>query len=255
MSKKVATSIPGIYTITNNQTGTVYVGQAVNIRRRWESHRHYLTNGNHRNCYLQRAWTKYGPEAFEFNVVRNLSGTPNSELSAALNSAEVEVLTPLSDTYNLMEAGLSGGLAGPETRAIWSKQRKAMWASEEFRAKRSEATKALYADPEWKAARDEAVRAGLRTPEAREKSSKRFKKMWQSEEHHKEQSQKRLANWQDPEYRARQSASRSAAWADPEVRARRSAAIKGAHARRRAAKLTVCSSPESASPEALSTEQ
>ena len=254
MSKKSAYSIAGVYTITNSVTGSVYVGQSVNIRKRWEVHRSTLAAGKHRNCYLQRAWAKYGAGAFVFAVHTDLSHLPRDGIKPALDAKEIDVLSVTPDTYNLMEAGLSGTLATPETRAIWSRQRKAMWSNPEFRRRRSEATKALYADPEWKARRDEAVKLGLSTPEARQAASEKFKRIWSSEAHQAQQSEKRKANWQNPEYRAKQTRSRSlawadpeakaargkavgigqkAAWADPEIRARRIAAIRAAAARRR----------------------
>jgi group I intron endonuclease len=236
MTKKSATSIPGIYLITNTVTGKVYIGQAVNIRRRWESHRHYLAAGTHRNCHLQRSWIKRGPEAFVFSIFRDLSHVPTTDRATALNEAEIEALRQFPENYNLMEAGLSAPIAGPETRAIWSAQRKIMWSDPAFREMRSAATKKLYTNPEWKARRDAAVVEGLNTPEAKAAASEHFKRLWANEAHQEAQSIKRKANWADPAYRAQQKASRAATWADPEVRQRRSDAIRAAHARRRAAK-------------------
>ncbi|HVX57596.1 MAG TPA: GIY-YIG nuclease family protein [Candidatus Saccharimonadales bacterium] len=236
MNRKVATSIPGIYLITNTISGKVYVGQAINIRRRWESHRHYLTKGEHRNSYLQRSWTKHGPDKFIFSVLVDLSAIAPDQLCVALNKAEIDALAAFPNTYNLMQAGISAPVAGPETRAIWSEQRKAMWSDPGFRESQSRKMKEHYAsNPEWKARRDASVAEALRTPEQRNIASERFKALWQNPEHQKAQSANRKANWQDPAYKEQQSASRRAAWADPEVRQRRVDAIKAAHARRRIA--------------------
>lgn len=231
--KKSATSIPGIYVITNMTTGTVYIGQAVNIRRRWESHRHYLAANKHGNRYLQNAWNKYGADAFKFSIHTSFADLPMPSAKFVLDAAEIEAIKLFPDTYNLMDAGISAPLAGPETRAIWSKQRLEMWASAEFKAKRSEATKKLYQDPEWKAARDAAVREAKGTPEERAKAKEHFDRIWQDPEHQKRQSEMRRANWQTPEYAAQQKASRMASWQDPEKRARRIAGLKAAWARRK----------------------
>lgn len=59
----------GIYQITNIVTGDYYLGSAVNIRKRMCKHRWQLTNNTHGNEHLQRAWNKYGEEAFEFTVL------------------------------------------------------------------------------------------------------------------------------------------------------------------------------------------
>lgn len=56
----------GIYAIVNKTTGDYYVGSALVLRKRRSSHFHALRRGKHDSIYLQRAWTKYGPEAFYF---------------------------------------------------------------------------------------------------------------------------------------------------------------------------------------------
>lgn len=59
----------GIYKITHRDSGTVYIGQAVNIKRRWRTHREELRINRHRNQRLQRAWIRDGESAFEFVVI------------------------------------------------------------------------------------------------------------------------------------------------------------------------------------------
>lgn len=247
MSKKSTWNIPGIYTITNLQTGVVYVGQARNIRKRWEVHRSTLRSGSHRNCYLQRAWNKYGEGAFAFKVHLDLSPVSLASLGDALNDAEIKTLSAFTETYNLMEAGFSGTVASDETRALLSAQRKALWADAAFRKKRSEAARALHADPDFKARHASAVAEGKRTPEARATMSNRTKQLWASDTHREEQSRRRVANWQDPAYRQRQADSRKASWADPQKRANRVAGLKASWARRKAA-TSGASYPPPASP-------
>lgn len=59
----------GIYEIVNLVNGKRYVGSAVNVRRRWNVHRHRLQRGNHHSPYLQRAWDKHGAESFDFRIL------------------------------------------------------------------------------------------------------------------------------------------------------------------------------------------
>ena len=63
----------GIYTITCLKTNKVYVGQSINIKRRFFVHRSQLKNNHHRNSYLQKAWNKYGEENFVFEVKETCS--------------------------------------------------------------------------------------------------------------------------------------------------------------------------------------
>lgn len=57
----------GVYIIKHTETGRVYIGSSCNMRARIRSHIVSLNKRSHRNRFLQRAWDKYGPGAFEFN--------------------------------------------------------------------------------------------------------------------------------------------------------------------------------------------
>lgn len=60
----------GVYMIEHRESGKKYVGSAAwSFASRWNQHRHDLRKGKHKNSYLQRAWDKYGEDAFEFRVI------------------------------------------------------------------------------------------------------------------------------------------------------------------------------------------
>lgn len=59
----------GIYSIRNVVSGRVYVGSAIDIRKRWHTHRFQLTRGRHHSKPLQSSWTKHGPETFTFEII------------------------------------------------------------------------------------------------------------------------------------------------------------------------------------------
>lgn len=234
MKRNPARYVCGIYTITNIVTGVVYVGQALDIGRRWKIHRWGLRKGAHTNQRLLRSWQKHGPDAFRFEIIKVLD-VNSPTIAADLNAAEIEALASRPENFNLMDPGKAGAVFTPETRELLSLQRKVMWAQEGFREARSVATKALYADVEWKASRDAAVKEARNTPSSRAASSEHTTRLWENLKHRETQSAKRKENWADPAYAAQQSASRKAAWADPVIRERRSAAIRAAWARRKAA--------------------
>jgi group I intron endonuclease len=225
MTRRSELNFPAIYTITHKASGKTYVGQTTNVRIRWMMHRSDLKKGKHRNSYLQYAWNKHGANAFEFAVVRDMRDVHASDLADALNKSEIETLKAVEQPYNLMEAGISGMVAGPETRAIWSEQRLALWKDPEFRAKHARSMRVLYDDPEWKAARDASVKEAKGSDQNRAAVSAHMSTLWQTKHHRETQSAKRKANWEDPAYRAQQSASRAASWADPEIRERRMAGL------------------------------
>lgn len=62
-------STSGIYRITCITTGKFYIGSAVSLLRRWQRHIRDLDRNIHDNPKLQRAYTKYGPVSFEFDIL------------------------------------------------------------------------------------------------------------------------------------------------------------------------------------------
>ena len=59
----------GVYQILCIPTAKIYVGSSLNISERWWEHRWDLRRGTHHSRYLQRAWDKYGEEAFVFSIL------------------------------------------------------------------------------------------------------------------------------------------------------------------------------------------
>lgn len=60
----------GIYCIKCSISNRYYVGSSQNIERRWVWHKSALKRNKHHSPPLQAAWIKYGPEAFEFYILK-----------------------------------------------------------------------------------------------------------------------------------------------------------------------------------------
>jgi group I intron endonuclease len=56
----------GVYEIANTVNGRRYIGSSVNLEKRFGDHRRQLKDGHHHSRFLQRAWGKYGADAFVF---------------------------------------------------------------------------------------------------------------------------------------------------------------------------------------------
>jgi len=69
-----------IYEIHNTITKQIYVGQTSRGRRRWIGHKAKLRKGTHTNPQLQKAWDKWGADAFRFAVVEELPANCSEEL-------------------------------------------------------------------------------------------------------------------------------------------------------------------------------
>ena len=63
----------GIYQIRNKENGNIYIGSSNNIEDRWKRHKTALKGNRHHNCYLQRAWNKYGKDYFVFETLVSMS--------------------------------------------------------------------------------------------------------------------------------------------------------------------------------------
>ncbi len=61
--------LSGVYRIRNVITGEKYIGSSVHVIRRWKHHQRLLRRGRHRNRSLQRAWNRWGPQAFTFELL------------------------------------------------------------------------------------------------------------------------------------------------------------------------------------------
>lgn len=62
--------ISGIYKITNQINGKIYIGQSNDIYRRWKEEKFYK---GHCNNPLKRAFNKYGLENFDFEIIEECS--------------------------------------------------------------------------------------------------------------------------------------------------------------------------------------
>lgn len=61
--------LSAIYFIENTINGKIYIGSAMDVPKRWAMHRYMLKHNKHHSILLQRAWNKYGEEAFDFGLL------------------------------------------------------------------------------------------------------------------------------------------------------------------------------------------
>ena len=93
----------GIYKITNKINGKIYIGQSIDIQRRWVHHRNSI---NEPDLYsLQQAFVKYGIENFEFEILEEC-------LPAELNQKEIYYIH-YYDSYKNGYNETTGGAGSP----------------------------------------------------------------------------------------------------------------------------------------------
>lgn len=62
-------TICGIYKITNLVNGKVYIGQSLDIYKRWEEHKYNINYSKYSGILLYKAFNKYGLNNFKFEIV------------------------------------------------------------------------------------------------------------------------------------------------------------------------------------------
>jgi group I intron endonuclease len=59
----------GIYKILNIINNKVYIGSAIDMKKRWRDHKWHLNHNKHHNSHLQSSWNKYGANLFKFSIL------------------------------------------------------------------------------------------------------------------------------------------------------------------------------------------
>lgn len=165
--------IPGIYTITNEIDGKMYIGQALDIPRRWKDHLDDLFANKHANPHLQNAFRKHGFTNFSFQVF----------MTCRVDSLDMwEELTILAakddgiELYNVKDGG--NAPMTEEHKQNIGNANKGKIRSEATRLKLSLALKAYHAT------HDNPFKGMSHNQETREKMSKsRSGKSWTLEQY------------------------------------------------------------------------
>lgn len=98
-----------IYRITNLVNGKRYIGQTVNIKKRFHDHQNYSSN-----THLKNSITKYGLENFKFEVLFEVSSKTQADKLEIALIAKYDLTNPMNG-YN-KDSGGSHGSPSEETR-------------------------------------------------------------------------------------------------------------------------------------------
>lgn len=121
--------ISGIYCIENLINHKKYVGQAVNIRNRWYSHKSDFRNGIHSGSMFQEDWNIYGEDKFSFYVLQKCD-------KSDLNILETEWILKLNT--HIEDYGYNSNTGGNSPML-----------NQKVRNKISEAKKELFKNPDF----------------------------------------------------------------------------------------------------------
>jgi group I intron endonuclease len=156
-----------IYAIVNQTTRDMYVGSAVNVRRRWNAHRNALAKQAHYNSRLQRAFDKYKSDLFDWEVVEFVAD------KSQLIGREQFWINFFQPAYNGRPVANSplGTKHSAETRAKMSAAAKKRTFSEQHRRNISLAKKGVPMSVEQRKFLSELNKGKVLSPETKAKLS------------------------------------------------------------------------------------
>ncbi len=159
----------GIYKIVNQQDGkdSTYIGGSIHIEQRWKEHCNRLRRGQHPNIHLQRAWDKYGEDAFVFSVLEKVE----RDMLLAVEQKYLDDHFGRGHCYNI---AITAGPAGPmseEARRKISEANRGKRPTEESKRKMSEAAMGKVFSEETRRKLSEAHRGHKVTEATRRKLS------------------------------------------------------------------------------------
>jgi group I intron endonuclease len=162
----------GIYWIYCLANDKVYIGSAVDFRRRWAIHVTKLRRGRHHSPYLQNSWDKYGPGAFAFEVLEFI------ELSRLVQMEQIylDAFQAYDRECGFNVCVVAGSVLGRISAHRGRKQ------SEEHIRKRSEAKRGKKHSDEAKQRMSESHRGKTISEETRQKMSESQRGRVMSEE-------------------------------------------------------------------------
>ncbi|OUQ14271.1 hypothetical protein B5E87_03670 [Massilimicrobiota sp. An142] len=196
----------GIYMIKNRINSKKYIGQSINIEKRWKDHIK-MSHTNIRNNHLYNALKKYGIENFDFSVLEECTKDElNIREKYWINYYQT---VDRNKGYNATSGGDSHYYLRDESKQKISQTRKELYANTNLAEVYSIAMKK-------KIAKDDTYYKQLASQQAQDnirKIKSLNKRAYWSNEENKNKAIKSVANnWKDEEYRNKNLAQRELAY-------------------------------------------
>jgi group I intron endonuclease len=222
----------GVYCIRNVRNGKRYVGSAAQgFMRRWKQHRKELLTNCHHSDHLQKAWNKYGPGAFVFQILERCPPKRCVDRET-IWIARLEATDP-NKGYNICKTGRNS-LGAKRSERMRAKLKK-NWEDPEYRRNKISKTQKTYqnkiaaeseeekqvrlqahkdqrrrlaADPEWRRRQAEGIKRRSANPEWQRRQVEAAKRRSANPEWRKNQIEGARRRMADPEWRKNQEKAR-----------------------------------------------
>jgi group I intron endonuclease len=134
MEYRTPDALCGVYKITNNVNGKVYIGQSINIKNRWKDHIYALNRKDSSCVLLQRAWNKYKQESFSFEILELCTEDELDDVEVKY----IDIYDAINNGYNIESGGNKNKHLSEETKQKLRESHLGKVASNETRKKMSE---------------------------------------------------------------------------------------------------------------------
>lgn len=208
---------PGIYKITNTDTGRFYIGQSKNLVNRWKSHLKNLQANKHANKFFQNDFNKSKKKFLNFNFLKfeilesmeasskeernrkeqyyinlfydnkvqcyNIEKTINHPGSKTFSHTPIETKLKLSKSVKKLWLDPDYKKKMELAKIKKSNSMKIVCSNKEYKLKHKNMMSDKWKDPEYKARVSEAIkRSYSKNSELKEKISNKSKELWKNQD-------------------------------------------------------------------------
>jgi group I intron endonuclease len=216
-----------VYVLRCSTNNKVYVGSAKNWKGRTRDHLLALARQQHPNAYLQRAYNKYGADAFSGGIVEECALKCRwyreqwwiDELKACNRKFGFNVM-------HSVEKLLPSPAMSKILKAYWKRR----WADPQYAKQRVKQLRAVSQQPGVRERMQASKITSWQDPKYRAKQVAKHKEF--AEENRGKLRQQAIDAWANPEYRAKQLLERKARFSNPEFRKKLSVAAQNRRSRK-----------------------
>lgn len=108
----------GVYQIKNIITGDIYIGSSVQLEKRILDHKRKLSIKKHHSIILQRAYDKYGKNAFKYSIICNC----DKNLVLYMEQIYIDSNNPYYNTAKSTTAPMLGRKHSEASKALFRKR-------------------------------------------------------------------------------------------------------------------------------------
>lgn len=206
-----------LYKYTHRETGRAYIGVTLNLGGRMRAH----ARGDSGAHLFNRAMKKYGPDAFDFQVLETFGDAGDAAKAEGAAILSHRTLSP--DGYNLVAGAPGTPYGGPQSDDMRQRQgdrqrgQRRVPLSPEHKSACGESQKRTWSDPAIRERRLAGMARTANQPDKIQAASDRSKALW-ADPAMREKIQARMKGAMTPQGRERVRKATKERMADPEMK-------------------------------------